>query len=81
MACGVPVVASATGGLPEVVVDGETGLLAPVGDVAGMTERATQILGDTAMHDRFRRSAAARGLEFSAERIVPRYERLYETLQ
>jgi N-acetyl-alpha-D-glucosaminyl L-malate synthase BshA len=81
MACGVPVVASATGGLPEVVLDGETGLLAPVGDVAGMTERATSILSDSALHGRFRKNAAARALEFSAERVVPQYEQLYETLQ
>jgi N-acetyl-alpha-D-glucosaminyl L-malate synthase BshA len=81
MACGVPVVASATGGLPEVVLDGETGLLAPVGDVAGMTERATSILSDSALHGRFKKNAAARALEFSAERVVPQYEQLYETLQ
>jgi N-acetyl-alpha-D-glucosaminyl L-malate synthase BshA len=78
MACGVPVVASAAGGIPEVVQDGETGLLAPVGDVAGMAERALRILKDPSEHERMRRYAAARALEFSADRIVPRYEKIYE---
>ncbi|MEX2157221.1 MAG: N-acetyl-alpha-D-glucosaminyl L-malate synthase BshA [Gemmatimonadales bacterium] len=78
MACGVPVVASAAGGIPEVVQDGETGVLAPVGDVAGMTERALRILNDPTEHERMRRNAAARALEFSADRVVPRYEKLYE---
>jgi len=80
MACGVPVIASAAGGIPEVVTDGETGALAPVGDVAGMTERALAILNDKAEHERMRRNAAARALEFAAERIVPRYEKLYQDL-
>jgi N-acetyl-alpha-D-glucosaminyl L-malate synthase BshA len=80
MACGVPVVASAVGGIPEVVTDGETGALAPAGDVAGMTERALAILNDGAEQERLKRNAAARALEFAAERIVPRYEHLYEDL-
>jgi len=80
MACGVPVLASAVGGLPEVVVDGETGYLTPGGDVAAMTERALRLLGDPAAHLRFRRQAAVRALEFSTDRIVPRYERIYEEL-
>ncbi len=80
MACGVPVVASAAGGIPEVVTDGETGALAAVGDVAGMTERALAILNDAANHERLKRNAAARALEFAAERVVPRYEKLYEDL-
>jgi len=78
MACGVPVVASAAGGIPEVVKDGETGFLAPVGDVTAMTERALALLKDPAEHERMRRNAAARALEFSADRVVPRYEQLYE---
>ena len=78
MACGVPVVASAAGGIPEVVKDGETGFLAPVGDVAGMAERAIAILKDAAAHERMKRNAAARALDFSADKIVPRYEKLYE---
>jgi len=78
MACGVPVVATRQGGLPEVVVDGETGYLAPVGAVDEMTERAVALLKDGATHERMRRAAAARALEFSSERIVPRYEALYQ---
>ena len=78
MACGVPVVASAAGGIPEVVVDGETGFLASAGDVGRMTERALAVLTNAAEHERLRRNAAARALEFAAERVVPQYERVYE---
>jgi len=80
MACAVPVIASAAGGLPEVVESGETGYLAPPGDVVAMSERALHLLQDPAEHERFKRNAAARALEFSADRVVPRYEELYETV-
>ncbi len=78
MACGVPVIATRAGGLPEVVVEGETGYLAPVGAVDVMIERAVALLEDGAVHERLRHAAVARALEFSADRIVPRYEELYQ---
>jgi N-acetyl-alpha-D-glucosaminyl L-malate synthase BshA len=78
MACGVPVVASNAGGIPEVVVDGETGFLAPVGDVATMTNRALEVLRDPTRLETLRRAAVARAAEFSADKVVPLYERLYE---
>jgi N-acetyl-alpha-D-glucosaminyl L-malate synthase BshA len=78
MACGVPVVASNAGGIPEVVVHGETGFLAPVGDVAMMTNRALEVLRDPARLEALRRAAVARAAVFSADKIVPHYERLYE---
>jgi N-acetyl-alpha-D-glucosaminyl L-malate synthase BshA len=77
MACGVPVIATRVGGLPEVVADGETGALAPLGDVDAMTERALAILRDPAGLARMRAAAAARALEFSTDAVVPRYEQVY----
>ncbi len=78
MSCGVPVVASRVGGVPEVVVDGETGALLDVGDVVGMAEAAVGILDDA---DRWARvSGAARRLaleRFDARKVVPIYEAFY----
>ena len=79
MACGVPVVGSDAGGLPEVVKHAETGYLLPVGDVEGMAARSIEILKDDEhrreMGQAGRRRAAAL---FSADRVVSQYERLYE---
>ena len=78
MACGLPVVASAVGGIPEVVEEGKTGFLAAVGDVDAMADRALRVLEDPATEQRMKRAAAERALEFSTDRVVPRYEQLYE---
>lgn len=76
MACGVPVVASRTGGLPEVVPEGQAGFLCPVGDVEAMAQRCLQIL---AALPRFREGARQWALSrFTADRIVPEYEGVYE---
>jgi N-acetyl-alpha-D-glucosaminyl L-malate synthase BshA len=80
MACAVPVVATRVGGVPEVVVDGETGYLTPVGAVDEMVEHALAILCVPERLTAMRVRAAERALEFSAERVVPQYERLYRDL-
>ena len=79
MACGVPVVASNVGGLPEVVVDGVTGFLHPAAAVDRMADSGIAILSDPMLHSRL----AAEGVRvakerFSADRIVPQYAALYE---
>ena len=79
MACGVPVVASKVGGLPEVVIDGITGFLHPPAYVAQMAESAMRILSDRALHARMAEAGVRLAMgRFSASRIVPQYEALYE---
>lgn len=81
LSCGVPVVASRVGGLPEVVDHGETGYLAPVGDVAAMVEHVLALVGDAARWRAFSRRARERVLErFRLEPAVDRYEALYRRL-
>jgi N-acetyl-alpha-D-glucosaminyl L-malate synthase BshA len=79
MACGAPVLTSAVGGLPELVSQGVTGFLRPVGDIEAMAEAGIAILAD----DELRRAMSHAGIalardHFSADAIVPRYEALYE---
>jgi len=79
MACGVPVIATSIGGLPEVVADGETGFLFEPGDVEGMARAATALLADGERLGEMRRAARARALaHFMADEIVPRYEAFYD---
>jgi N-acetyl-alpha-D-glucosaminyl L-malate synthase BshA len=79
MACGVPVVSSNVGGLPELNVDGETGFVVPVGDIEALAERTMQLLQDSALHAKMSRAALHRATtEFTKERIVPMYEAAYE---
>ena len=78
MACGLPVVASDVGGIPEVVVHGETGMLHSPDDVDGMAQSALALLTDRDRWSRFREAAVARAQEFSADRMVEQYEALYE---
>ena len=77
MACGVPVVGSRAGGLPEVVEDGKSGILEPAGSVEAMGRRAIELLRDPARHRAMAAAAAERARLFDADRIVPMYEALY----
>lgn len=81
MACGVPVVTTNAGGLPEVVPDGECGFLLPVGDVAGMAERTVRLLTDPELYRRLSRNSIQRSSEtFCHEKITSQYELLYREL-
>ena len=78
LACGVPVVASNVGGLPEVVTDGEVGFLHGVGDVAGMAASVGRLLDDPALRARLGRAARTRAeTHFQTEPAVDRYEAIY----
>ena len=78
MACGVPIVCTKTGGIPEVVEDGVSGLLCDVGDYPCMAHSAVGLLRDPEKHQAFRRAARDRAVNvFPAERIVGEYEAVY----
>lgn len=78
MATGLPVVASATGGIADAVQDRQTGLLVPPGDVPALAKTLTELIADPALRHRFgaagRRRATA---EFSLEESVEDTWRLY----
>lgn len=78
---GLPSVSWAVGGIPEVVVDQETGLLLPFGDVDGMSRAIDRLAGDAALRMRLGAKAEKRAAkEFSAERVVGQYEAAYRAL-
>ena len=78
MACGVPVVASNVGGLPDIVQDGVTGFTCAPGDLDGMAARAVQLLTDADLRARVSANAVdlARTV-YCTDRIVPLYEAAY----
>ncbi len=78
MACGVPPVATHTGGVPDLITDGLDGYMAPVGDIEAQAARLVELLTDEGLHASM--SAAARQTaetRFSTELIIPRYEAYY----
>lgn len=82
MACGVPVVASRVGGLPEVVKHGKTGYLCDVGDVGGMSEAVLKLLTDDSRYKEFSSQAVSWAREtFPVERAVKGYESVYQEVR
>ncbi|MFC8147483.1 glycogen synthase [Streptomyces paradoxus] len=83
MACGTPVVASAVGGIPEVVDDGTTGLLVPPGDgfEAGLARAMDTVLADPAAARRMGEAGRERAVgEFGWDAVARRTVRLYEEI-
>jgi glycosyltransferase involved in cell wall biosynthesis len=78
MACGVPVISTNSGGLPEINVHGVTGFLSNVGDVADMSANAMLILKDEEQLKHFKKAALAQAKKFEKQHIIPLYENLYK---
>jgi glycosyltransferase involved in cell wall biosynthesis len=75
IACGTPVAAFDVGGVPEVVRPGETGVLAPLGDVAGLADAVRRLIGDEELRGKARAVAEAEySLELQARRLAELYE-------
>lgn len=78
MACGVPVISSNSGGLPEVNFDGISGYLSDVGNVDEMAANAIKILKDDATLNEFKKNALEVARKFDIKNILPKYEALYQ---
>ena len=77
MACGVPVISSNSGGLPEVNFDGISGYLSAVGDTEEMAQNALKILKDDSVLSKFKENALEIAKKFDIKNILPLYEDLY----
>jgi glycosyltransferase involved in cell wall biosynthesis len=78
LSAGTPVLATATGGVAEVVRDGVNGLLVPLGDSAALAEAVRRYFGDEELRERLRANAIPSVVEYAPERV---FARLEETLK
>ncbi|MEP7376480.1 MAG: N-acetyl-alpha-D-glucosaminyl L-malate synthase BshA [Chitinophagaceae bacterium] len=78
MASGVPVVSTNAGGLKEIMIQGETGYMADIGDVKAMSRYALDILQNDEVLKNFKMNAAAHAKKYDISNIIPVYEKLYE---
>lgn len=78
MACGVPCIGTNIGGIPEVIINGETGYICELGDIRGVAEKAVEILTDEDLHHHLsEQSVTIVNEKFRGDLIVEQYENVY----
>lgn len=80
MAAGLPVAATAAGGVPELVVHGATGLLVPSGDTPALSDALALLARDPGRRREFGRAARERAATFGLDRMTGAYAQLFESL-
>ena len=81
MACGLPVVSSSVGGLPELVTHNEVGFIAEIGDIDRMAKYIVTLLTNEKKYKQFSKNARKRAVEnFDKEIIIPQYINYYEKI-
>jgi glycosyltransferase involved in cell wall biosynthesis len=80
MMMGRPVIASRIGGLPEFVLDGETGILVPPGNAAALREAIEDLLAVPERRELMGRSAREWALQFTSDAFADRVEQIYHEL-
>ena len=78
MALGVPPIAFAVGGLPEVIEDGKSGLLVPPGDTTGFVRAAAALISDDGLRSMLGEGAKLRAREFDSKRMIERTAEVYD---
>ncbi len=81
MACGIPVVASSVGGLPELIGHNESGYIAEIGDIERMTKYVIELLTNEKKYRIFSQNARERAVKkFDKNIVVPHYEDYYKKI-
>lgn len=80
MAWGRAIVATAVGGVPDVLSDGEDALIVSPSDPAALATALVRLAGDTALRERLGPAARARALRLNAEEVTDRLDRIYRDL-
>jgi L-malate glycosyltransferase len=78
MACGIPVIGSNAGGMPEVQIHGKTGFLSEVGDYQDMAKNALLVLTDNSLYSAFSKACIKQANAFRLDIILPQYEAIYK---
>jgi glycosyltransferase involved in cell wall biosynthesis len=78
MAIGVPPIAFAVGGLPEVIEDGKSGILVPPGDVNAFMRAAAELVTNDSLRAKLADGARIRAKEFDAKRMIERTAEVYD---
>jgi N-acetyl-alpha-D-glucosaminyl L-malate synthase BshA len=81
MACGLPVISSSVGGLPELISHNETGFIAEIGDIDRMAKYVVDLLSNEKKYKLFSKSARDRAInKFDKSKIIPVYEKHYQNI-
>jgi glycosyltransferase involved in cell wall biosynthesis len=77
---GLPVVASAVGGIPDIVVDGETGALVAPADSHALADAILRLYRDAGLRNAMSEAARVRAMDYRPEIMIERYSRLYDEI-
>lgn len=80
MSKGKAVIGTSSGGQTDMIIEGGTGLLVPPGNVAALTAAMQKLIDDAALRERLGAAGRERAKLFTAEAVVPQFERLYQQL-
>ncbi len=81
MACGLPVVSSSVGGLPELIKHNETGYIAEIGDIDRMARYVIDLFTNERKYNLFSENSRTRAVEyFDKNKIIPQYEEYYKRI-
>ena len=80
MSRGKPVVGTFPGGHTDMITDGVDGLLVGAGDLGALAAASAKLAGDPALCTRLGDRARSRGMDFTADVIVPKFEQLYRSV-